>query len=64
MSKHVDDLIQKSINMPREKFIVDYVHESNKLKEKITELEKENAILKKSIKSLCRLGRRMWCCVG
>jgi hypothetical protein len=49
MSKHVDDLIQKSIDIPREKFIVEYVHESNKLKEQITELEKENAILKKSI---------------
>ena len=47
MSKHVDDLIQKSIDIPREKFIVEYVHESNKLKEQITELEKENAILKK-----------------
>lgn len=57
MSKHVDDLIQKSIDISREKFIVEYVHESNKLKEQITELEMENAILKKSIKSLCRLGR-------
>ena len=49
MSKHVDDLIQKSIDIPREKFIVEYVHESNKLKEQITELEKENAILKKAL---------------
>ena len=49
MSKHVDDLIQKSIDIPREKFIVEYVHENNKLKEKITELEKENAILKKAL---------------
>lgn len=49
MSKHVDDLIRKSIDIPREKFIVEYVHENNKLKEKITELEKENAILKKAL---------------
>lgn len=57
MSKFVDNVILKSIDIPREKFIVEYVHESNKLKEQITELEMENAILKKSIKSLCRLGR-------
>ena len=49
MSKYVDDLIQKSIDLPREKFIIEYVHESNKLKEQITELEKENAILKKAL---------------
>ena len=57
MSKHVDDIILKSIDVPREKCIVEYMHENNKLKEQIIELEKENAILKKSIKSLCRLGR-------
>lgn len=49
MSKHVDDLIRKSIDIPREKFIVEYMHESDKLKEQITELEKENAILKKAL---------------
>ena len=49
MSKYVDDLIQKSIDVPREKFIVEYVHENNKLKEKITKFEKENAILKKAL---------------
>ena len=49
MSKHVDDLIRKSIDIPREKFIVEYMLESNKMKEQITELEKENAILKKAL---------------
>ena len=49
MSKHVDDLIRKSIDVPREKCIVEYMHENNKLKEQITELEKENAILKKAL---------------
>lgn len=47
MSKHVDDIILKSIDVPREKFIVEYIHESNKLKEQITELEKEMLFLKK-----------------
>ena len=49
MSKHVDDLIRKSIDIPREKCIVEYMHENNKLKEQIIELEKENAILKKAL---------------
>ena len=40
MSKHVDDIILKSIDIPREKFIVEYMHESDKLKEKITLYEK------------------------
>ena len=47
MTKHTEDLIQKSIDIPREKFIIEYVHESNKLKEKIEALEKENTELKK-----------------
>lgn len=49
MSKHVDDLILKSIDIPREKFIIEYMLESDKLKKQITELEKENAILKKAL---------------
>lgn len=39
MTKHVNNLIQKSIDVPRKKLIVEYVIENKRLEKRIEDLE-------------------------